>query len=110
VEAAGLVPAAPPPSQKWPAPLAVLTVLPACFSRVVEFVQPYAALLQLAEPGLDERLALGVAVAAAAVVDREPGEGELERPGGECGAVSVPSVAGNGDARRPPAVKFGRPA
>src|SRR5215218_6777671 len=53
----------------------------------LELVQPDAALLELSEPALDERLALGVAVAAAAVRDPEPGEDELERPGGERRAV-----------------------
>ncbi len=36
-----------------------------------ELVQPDAALLELAEPGLDERLALGIAVAAAALPDSQ---------------------------------------
>src|SRR5215207_4951260 len=53
----------------------------------LELVQPDAALLELSEPGLDEGLALGVAVTAAAVRDPEPGENELERPGGERGSV-----------------------
>jgi hypothetical protein len=35
----------------------------------LELFAPDAALLELGEPGLDERLALGVAVAAAAVRD-----------------------------------------
>jgi hypothetical protein len=37
-----------------------------------ELVQPDAALLELCEPGLDERLAFGVAVAAAAMRDANP--------------------------------------
>jgi len=36
-----------------------------------ELVAPDAALLEVAKPGLDERLALGVAVAAAAVADTD---------------------------------------
>ena len=43
-----------------------------CLVEGLELVQPDAALLQLRELGLDERLALGVAVAAAAVGDPEP--------------------------------------
>ena len=43
-----------------------------CLVEGLELVQPDAALLQLREPGLDERLALGVALAAAAVGDAEP--------------------------------------
>jgi hypothetical protein len=38
----------------------------------LEFVSPDAALLQLREPGLDKRLALRVAISAAAVNDPSP--------------------------------------
>src|SRR3954463_15781887 len=53
----------------------------------LELVAPDAALFELAEPGLDEGLALGVAVAAAAVRDPQAAEDGLERPRGERGAV-----------------------
>jgi hypothetical protein len=43
----------------------------------LELVPPDAALLELAEPGRDERLALGVAVAAAAVRDPRAGQDGL---------------------------------
>jgi hypothetical protein len=58
-----------------------------CLLEGLELVQPDAAFLQLREPGLDERLALGVAVTAAAVGDPESGEDELERSRGEGRAV-----------------------
>jgi hypothetical protein len=44
----------------------------------LELLAPDAALLELAEPGLDERLGLGVAVAAAAVRDAVLGETRTE--------------------------------
>ena len=44
------------------------------------FGAPGAAFLELAEPGLDERLGLGVAVAAAAVGDAAGGEVSAEVP------------------------------
>jgi hypothetical protein len=53
----------------------------------VELRAPHEALLQLAEPALDERLGLGVAVAAAPMRDAEARERLLERAGGERGAV-----------------------
>jgi hypothetical protein len=53
----------------------------------LELVQPDAALLQFLEPGLDERLRLGIAVAASAMSDPATREGELEVAGGEGGAV-----------------------
>ena len=53
----------------------------------LELVAPDAAFLEVAEPGFDERLALGVAVAAAAMRDAEPGDHEPGRAGGERGAV-----------------------
>ena len=53
----------------------------------LELLAPDAALLELAEPGLDEGLALGVAVAAAAMRDAQAREDELERAGGERRAV-----------------------
>jgi hypothetical protein len=49
-------------------------------ARLVERLElgaPDQPLLELAEPALDERLTLGVAVAAAAVRDAEAREGEL---------------------------------
>jgi hypothetical protein len=49
-----------------------------CLVEGLELVQPDAAFLELAEPRLDGRLALGVAVAAAAVRDPEPGQDQLE--------------------------------
>ena len=49
----------------------------------LEFLAPDAALLELGEPGLDEGLALGVAVAAAAVDDPELAEAAAERAAGE---------------------------
>jgi hypothetical protein len=42
-----------------------------------------AALLELGEPGLDEGLALGLAVAAAAVDDPVLGDASAERAAGE---------------------------
>jgi hypothetical protein len=45
----------------------------------LELLAPDAALLELGEPGLDEGLALGVAVAAAAVRDPELAEAGAER-------------------------------
>jgi hypothetical protein len=69
----------------------------------LELVQPDAALLQLREPRLDESLRLRVAVAAAAMADAAPREGELEVAGGEGGAVvgsqrerAGPDAAGRG--------------
>jgi hypothetical protein len=53
----------------------------------LELVSPDAALLERAEPGLDERLAFGVAVAAAAVRDPRAGQDGLEGAGGERRAV-----------------------
>ena len=47
------------------------------------FVQPYLPFFEFPEPGFDERLALGVAVAAAPMPDPERGELVLERSGGE---------------------------
>ena len=51
------------------------------------FVQPHLPLFEFPEPGLDEGLALGVAVAAAAVADPELGEPGAEAAGGEGRAV-----------------------
>src|SRR5437764_13541403 len=59
-------------------------------SRVVEglvLVQPYLPLFEFPEPALDEGLALGVAVAAAAMLDPELDQPGLEAAGGEGGAV-----------------------
>ena len=53
----------------------------------LELLAPDAALLELGEPGLDEGLALGVAVAAAAVGDPELGEPGAEGARREGGAV-----------------------
>src|SRR5215213_11040619 len=63
--------------------------LPSLVERL-ELVAPDAALLELAEPGLDERLALGIAVAAAAVRDSQSAQDGLERSGGERRAVVGP--------------------
>jgi len=51
----------------------------------LELVQPDAAFLELLRT--DEDLALGVAVAAAAMHDAQAAENELERAGGEGRAV-----------------------
>ena len=61
--------------------------LPARLVEGLELLTPYAALLELAEPGLDERLGFGVAVAAAAVRDAVLGQLCTERLAGERGAV-----------------------
>ncbi len=53
----------------------------------LELLAPDAALLELAEPGLDEGLALGVAVAAATVDDPELAEAGAERARGKRRAV-----------------------
>jgi hypothetical protein len=56
----------------------------------LELRAPDEALLELSEPRLDERLRLGVAVAAAAVGDPEPRQDLLEVPRGEGGAIIGP--------------------
>jgi hypothetical protein len=43
--------------------------------------------LSFEKPGLDERLALGIAIAAAAMGDRELAQPGAERPAGERGGV-----------------------
>jgi hypothetical protein len=53
----------------------------------LELGPPDQAFLELAEPRLDERLRLGVAVATAAVVDAETREHRLEAPRREGAAV-----------------------
>jgi hypothetical protein len=53
----------------------------------LELLAPDQPVLELGEPGLDERLALGVAVAAAAVRDAVLGEPGAEGAAGVCGAV-----------------------
>ena len=53
----------------------------------LELLAPDAALLELGEPGLDEGLALGVAVAAATMDDAVLSEPGAERAGGQRGAV-----------------------
>ena len=53
----------------------------------LELFAPDAALLELSEPGLDEGLALGVAVAAAAMGDPVLGQPGAEGSAGERGAV-----------------------
>ena len=53
----------------------------------LELFAPDAAQLELGEPGLDEGLALGVAVAAAAVRDPVLGQAGAERAGGVGAAV-----------------------
>jgi hypothetical protein len=57
------------------------------FVEGLELLVPDAALLELAEPGLDECLALGIAVAAAPVDDPVLGQPGAERAAGERGAV-----------------------
>jgi hypothetical protein len=52
-----------------PVELGVVADLPSCLLDRLLFGAPGAALLELAEPGLDERLGLWVAVAAAAIGD-----------------------------------------
>ena len=54
------------------------------------FVQPHLSFFEFPEPALDEGLALGVAVAAAAVTDPELGELCAEAAGGEGRAVVAP--------------------
>ncbi len=51
------------------------------------FVQPHLPFFEFPEPGLDERLGFGVAVAAAAVADPELAEFLAEAAGGEGRAV-----------------------
>ena len=58
----------------------------------LEFLAPDAALLELAEPGLDERLALGIAVAAAAMRDPRPTRTALNARAVNAEPLSVPSV------------------
>ena len=53
----------------------------------LELFAPDAALLEFGEPGLDEGLALGVAVAAAAVGDPVLGQPGAEGARGQRGAV-----------------------
>jgi hypothetical protein len=53
------------------------------FVEGLELLAPDAALLELGEPGLDEGLALGVAVAAAAVGDPQFAQAGAERAAGE---------------------------
>src|SRR3954468_4359502 len=53
----------------------------------LELLAPDAAQLELGEPGLDEGLALGVAVAAAAMDDSQLGQAGAERARGVGGAV-----------------------
>src|SRR4051794_24729388 len=53
----------------------------------LELVAPNAAFFELAQPGPDEGLALGVAVTAAAMRDPEADQDLLERTGGERRAV-----------------------
>ncbi len=68
-------------------------------SRLVEGLElgaPDEPLLELPEPGFDERLALGVAVAAAAVGDAEFAEAAAESSAGEGRAI----VGAEGEACR----------
>src|SRR3954469_24951492 len=57
------------------------------FVEGLELVAPDLPFLELAEPGLDERLALGVAVAATAMGDAEVAQPRERGPGGEGRAV-----------------------
>src|SRR5829696_6256933 len=63
--------------------------LPGLLERL-ELLAPDAAFLELAEPGLDERLALGIAVAAAPMRDPEAAQDGLEGARGETRAVVGP--------------------
>jgi hypothetical protein len=68
----------------------VVDVAAGAASWVVEglvLVRSHLPLLEFPEPALDQGLALGVAVAAAAVADRELGQTCFEAAGGEGGAV-----------------------
>ena len=62
----------------------------------LEVVSPDTALLEVAKPRLDERLALGVAVAAAAVSDPEPADPSLVALAVNAEPLSVPSVSAPG--------------
>jgi hypothetical protein len=55
----------------------------------LELMAPDAAFLEVTEPALDERLALGVAVATAAVSDAEARQHEPSGTCGERGAVML---------------------
>jgi hypothetical protein len=55
----------------------------------LEFLAPHAALLELCEPGLHERLAFGIAVATAAMAD-----GALDQARPECAACERGPVVG----------------
>ena len=84
----------------------VVPDLPSCLLDGLPLRAPGAALLELAEPGLDERLGLRVAVAAAAVGDAAGGQMLPEVPAGElasrcrCRGSAGPAGPG-GPARRP---------
>jgi len=58
-----------------------------CLFEGLELVAPDAAFLEVAKPRFDERLALGVTVAAAAVTNTEPRDHEPRRTSGERRAV-----------------------
>jgi hypothetical protein len=70
--------------------LDVLADLGPCVLDGLPLGAPGAALLELSEPGLDERLGLGVAVAAAAVGDTTGGQVTAEVAAGELAAVVRP--------------------
>lgn len=74
-----------------------LDLLP-CLVDGFTFGAPGAALLELTEPGLNERLGLGVAVAAATVRDAAGGEVLAEVSGRELAAV-IETVALGADRR-----------
>src|SRR3989442_13127599 len=59
----------------------------ACVVERLVLVQPHLPFLEFPEPALDERLALGVAVAAAAMRDPELDQARLEAASGEGRAV-----------------------
>lgn len=70
--------------------MVALDVAADALAGVVEgfvFVQPDLSLFEFPEPAFDEGLGFGVAVAAAAMRDPEPGQALLEASGGEGGAV-----------------------
>jgi hypothetical protein len=61
--------------------------MPRRASSRVSYSFSHLSLFEFPEPGLDEGLAFGVAVAAAAVLDPERCEPGAEAAGGEGGAV-----------------------
>jgi len=64
-----------------------------CLGDGLPLAAPGAAALELAEPGVDERLGLGVAVAAAAMRDAPGGQVLPDVTRNERDPLSVPSVS-----------------